>query len=447
MPSETMSPICTSGKAIKTALRRIDLSSLKMPLVLSLLNQVVSSGGNFFLGIYLARSMPLEGFGLYGIGYGVCMLYVGIGNAVLLTQMMVNMPDRAAAEKEQYAARILCAVILSGLLTLLLTAGVGFIVNIFAPQYTHLSGPVAAIAVASVVFLCNEFFTSYAYIKRKERLALMVNLATMLTLLLGLIVEHLRGGVVTAEKVLLLYALGAAVGSCFAFASAPLPLRGHIRKLIPDLTDAWRQGSWALGGVMVTWIQAQTYTYVLALFLGPAGVGQANTAKIFISPFSFLLPAINKVAVPRLADLRHSNRKRMFKMSFILTAAICSLALLYCLTLLIGLDYISQKLLGRYDPAIEVLVRIWCLVLVVQMFRSGGGILLQVQRKFRALLLLNIPSAIITIAVALGLIQWLGAAGAIWGVVAGEIVLSMFIWKEIRHVKIDEDRSASLDRH
>jgi O-antigen/teichoic acid export membrane protein len=50
------------------------LSALRLPLLISLANQALSSGGNFLLGIYLARTMTLEHFGLYGIFYGLCML-------------------------------------------------------------------------------------------------------------------------------------------------------------------------------------------------------------------------------------------------------------------------------------------------------------------------------------------------------------------------------------
>ena len=82
---------------------------------------------------------------------------------------------------------------------------------------------------------------------------------------------------------------------------------------------------------------------------------------------------------------------------------------------------------------------IWCLVLIFQMFRSGGGVLLQIQRKFKVLTLVNIPSALITVASAALLIVWLGAAGAIWGMVAGEVALAYFIWKEIWHGRADNN--------
>lgn len=420
---------------IKARLRRIDLSAVKMPLMLSLCNQLVSSGGNFLIGIYLARTLPLEGFGLYGLGYGVCMLYVSIGNALLLTQMVVNMPDRTGDEKPRYAAKIFCAVAMLGMMVLALTCVGFFSAQLIHPAYRSLMPSVFAVALASVLFLCNEFFISYAYLKRQETLALMVNALTIGTLFTGLALEKITGYPLSAEHVLLLYALGAAVGSCAAFFKSPLPLRAGIRNLKPELAEAWHHGRWALGGAIVTWIQAQAYTYVLAFFLGPAGVGQANAARIFISPFSFFLPAINKVAIPRLADLRRSDPKKMSRLSMMLTLSLSILTIAYSCVLLFSLDFAAGIVLGRHDPRIESVVWAWCLVLIFQMIRSGGGVLLQVQKKFRELMLVNIPTAVITVLAAILLIHLFGAVGSILGMVSGEVVLASLIWREIKHGK------------
>ncbi len=428
-----MAETSIKANSLRSAYSRIDLSSVKVPLMLSLLNQVLSSGGNFLVGVYLARALALEDFGLYGIGYGICMLYVGVGNALILTQMVVNMPSRAAAERETYATRMLCATLLFGVLLLALAALGGAAAFMLRPDYSRFMIPLCAITLASAAFLCSEFFISYAYLKHRESLALGVNAVTMTILFGGLAAGNMAGIQLTAAKVLLLYALSAAAGAALAYFRSPLSLLRDARNLLPDFLESWRYGRWALGGVIVTWLQTQTYTYVLAFFLGPAGVGQANAAKIFISPFSFLLPAVNKVAIPRLAELRQNNPKKMLRVSMLMTAGLSLLTLLYSALLLGSLDFVFHKILGRHDPLIESLIWVWCLVLVFQMIRSGGGVLLQVQRKFRVLTLINIPSAIVTILAAMLLVRWLGASGAIWGMAAGEVVLLFLIWKTIRH--------------
>ena len=424
-----------AGSYIKTAFSRFDLSSVRVPLIISLCNQVISSGGNFLIGVYLARTLSLEAFGLYGLGYGVCMLYVSIGNSLLLTQMVVNMPDRSGDEKARYAAKIFCAVALLGVITLALV-GICFYLSILVhPEWEQFMPSVCAVALASVFFLCNEFFISYAYLKRQETLALIVNALTIFTLFSGLAVEKIIGMTLSAEHVLLLYAFGATIGSGVAYLNVLLPLREGMKNLRPELTEAWHHGRWALGGSMITWIQAQAYTYVLAFFLGPSGVGQANAARIFISPFSFLIPAINKVAIPRLADLRQTNPQKMFRVSMMITFGLSVMTIVYSCVLLFSLDFVASIVIGRHDARIESVVWAWCLVLIFQMLRSGGGVLLQVQKKFRILMLVNIPTAVITVIAAIVLIHWFGAVGSVLGMVAGEVVLASFIWREIKYGK------------
>jgi O-antigen/teichoic acid export membrane protein len=424
-------PSSVTDELLKTPPRRALLSTLGRPFLTSLANQAVSSGGNFVLGIYLARTMSLAHFGLYGICYGICMLYVGVGNALILTQMVVTMPDKAQAEKQAYAARMLCGVLALGAMLLVLAACAALAVRAFAPDGAAPPRLLPVVALAAALFLCTEFFVSYAYLRRREGMALAVNAITIFVLGAGLLGAHLCAIAPTAQGVLLLYALGAALASCAAYGAAALPLRQRAGALHADFADAWRHGRWALGGVGVTWAQAQTYTYTLALFLGPAGVGLANLARIFISPFSFLLPAINKIAVPRLSELRVSDPVRMRRLASALTAALALLTVLYGAVLYACFDAVAKLLLGRQVPGVAPLVAIWCLVLLFQVVRSGGALLLQMQRKFKTLTLMNLPSALVTILASAWLIGYYGQAGALAGLLAGEVVLAALVWKEI----------------
>jgi O-antigen/teichoic acid export membrane protein len=415
--------------------REFNLTGLKLPLTVSLLNQCISSGGNFLLSIYLARTLSLGDFGLYGIGYGLCMLYVGVGNSLILTQMVIHMPSKKTEDKEMYAAKMLSGVLLLGFLLITFSSLILLLLNLVWNDAFFFVETTFAVTTAALSFLCSEFFISYAYIKRREGLALVVNSMTIIVLFSLLILEHQAGIIPTASHVLYFYALASAVGALTAYSMSSLRIRDGIEDLRPDLLESWQLGRWALGGVCITWIQSQTYAYIALLFLGPVGVGQANAAKIFISPFSFLLPAINKIALPRLADLRQTDPKRVLHISSIMTIAITLLSVIYSAILFSSLSFVTTLVLGRQDATIQALVGLWCLVLMFQMIRAGGSVLLQVQRKFKILTLLNIPSALITLLLALILINAYGASGAIWSMIAGELSLSFLIWREIFHDK------------
>ncbi|HZX26988.1 MAG TPA: hypothetical protein VFF16_07975 [Telluria sp.] len=404
--------------------------SLSRPLALSLANQAVASGGNFLLGIYLARTMPLADFGLYGLCYGVVMLYIGVGNALLLTHMSVGMADKADSERAGYAARILCAVAGLGVLLVVLAALAAQAIGRLAPAQDELAGLLVPTASAAALFLCWEFFIALAYVRRKEREALLVNAVTMGCMALTLTALRVTGAAnLDAGTVLLVYGASAGVAALAAFACAPLPLRQSFGAVRREVGDTWRDARWALGGVAITWAQTQSYSYALALLLGPAGVGLANLGRIFISPFSFLIPAVNKIVMPRLAGLRATEPQRVEPTARMITGGLLAMALAYSVALAFGFDRIAPLVLGREVADIAPLAGLWCLVLYANITRTCGGIMMQSQRRFRQLTLLNLPSAVVTIALAVLLVQPFGAAGAILAVLGGEVVLAGLIWR------------------
>lgn len=413
-------------------MKKLRPNGIKVPLALSLLNQFIGGGGNFLLGVYLARTLTLEQFGVYGIGFGICMLYVGVGNAVILTQMVVNMTDKIDAEKIAYADGMFFLLCLMSASLFALIVAVAALALTLAPEFSHFLPAMFSIALAAISMLGAEFFICYAFLRRREHAAVAVNALTMLVILAGFAGARLCQLALTGDMALLLYAAGASISAATAYLVSPLRLRLSQPKLRENIRESWFHGRWALGGVVLTWLQTQTYTYVLAFYLGPIGIGQANAARIFISPFNFILTSINKIAIPRLVEFRDSNRPEMFRVSFSLTAGLLLLTTLYSAVLLGNVGYLTNLVLGRHDQAITSIVWVWCLLLIVQMARSCGGILLQVQRKFRLLMLANIPSVVVTIATSLILIYWFGVSGAVLGLLAGEFTLATLIWKEIR---------------
>lgn len=413
--------------------QRLALRRLGGPLLLSLGNQALTSGSNFLLGVYLARSMTLGQFGLYGACYALCMLYVGVGNALVLTQMNVTLPGRAPAEQAPYAARMLCAVLLLGGLMLLLAGAAALALPWLPDGPRALLAPLPLVALAATLFLAAEFFSAHAYLLQRERLALALNAVAVLVLAGGLALRARAGLAPSTEAVLALYALGNAAGCALAYAGAPLALRHSRTALAAEFGAAWRHGRWALGGVGVTWLQTQSYTYVLAAVLGPSGAGLANLARLFVAPFSFLVPAVQKIAIPRLAALRTKAPQRMRSLSLLLSATLAGLALLYSALLLACFDLVAPLLAGRSMPGLAPLAALWCAILLFQVARSGGALLLQLQHRFRALTLLGVPSAAVTLLATALLTALFGQRGALLGLLAGEITLFILIWKELRH--------------
>jgi len=401
-------------------------------MLISVLNQLVSSGTHFFLGLYLVRTLTPAEFGLYGIGFAVCLFYSGIGNALFLTQMVVNTPDKLQADQLRYAASMLMVVILFGAITIFCT----WLVFVGGESGLFWRGDYAsfgiAVVAASVSYLLKDFFIRHAYTVRKEAWALAVSCMVAATLAGMLLFEHYSGSVITAERALWLYAISQLVGAGVGFALAQLPLSSIAwRHVQTDFREAWPGGRWAIGGVSVTWAQSQAYMYVTAWFAGPAGVGHANAARLLVVPITFLVSAIHQVVMPRLAELRTHNRSGMLQVGGVLMIGLLAMAISYSAVLLSLVDYIARIVLGSQYEQMFPLAAAWCLVLSLELIRSSAGVLLQVLKRFRTLTLMNAASGCVAIASSVALMLIMGVSGAILGTAVGELILAVLLWKVV----------------
>jgi O-antigen/teichoic acid export membrane protein len=265
--------------------------------------------------------------------------------------------------------------------------------------------------------------------------ALLVTSAVAAATLATLVTIGRTGAALGVAEALFVFAASQAVGVLVGLLLAGLPLLTvSASAVVADFSEAWRHGRWAIGGVAVTWIQSQAYAYVtVAASAGAAGVGRANAARLLVSPFLVLVPAINQVAMPRFAAMRAADPRRMVATGRTITAGLLVLAVLYSAVLLLAADWIVPALLGPTYVNMRPLVAAWCAVLAAMLLRDTASTLLQAMKRFRELMLLNALSAAVSLAAVAVFMAALGEAGAVVGTVAGELVLAALLWRKIRN--------------
>jgi O-antigen/teichoic acid export membrane protein len=401
----------------------------------SLLNQVISSGTGFLLTVYLARALSPEDFGRFGIALASVFLFGGIGNALFLTQMVVNVPDKSPDDRLPYAGRVLifilllCGIFIIVLMSFLFLSNLKFIALLADQRYYFF-----VTGIASSAYLLNSFFVRHSYVVRMERWVLIMNFGAFFFILLVLGLAFFANTSLNTESGLWIYAVSQLFGALIGAKQAKIPLRGkgmRPRQFLDDFSENWRGGSWALGGVLVTWLQTQAYLYVTALFAGPSGVGQANAARLLIMPFLFGVPAINQILLPRLSDMRAANLVRMQKMVMVYTLTLVTFAVFYIFIVWVSLESLISLVFGSKYPNLEPLIVMWFLVLIGLLARTTASIMLQALKDFRSIMILNSVSALVTITAASSLCFLYGILGALAGTMLGEILLASMLWRKI----------------
>lgn len=399
-------------------------------LSISVLNQVVSSGTNFALGIYLVRMLPPAEFGLYGIGFAISLLYAGFGNALFLTQMVVHTPDKAPEDRLPYAGRMFLLVALFCAATVLLIALMLLVGGIVWETVARQSQFASAVMAASVAYLLKDFFVRQAYNMRRETWALTIHGAIACTMAVLLWLQYQFITSFNVEMALWIYTTAQVSGALLGYRLARLPVAIHKRhELLGDLREALHGGKWVSITNLVYFARTQAHTIVVASLLGPVGVAKLNAARLLVTPAVMLTPALSQVAMPRLAVAREQGERKLMKLGRLITSALLAVALLYCAALLGGYDLIVDKVLGANYQDLFVITALWCLWTCLTAVRNGAELVWQVLKRFKKLSGVNTFGALLSLVATYVLTSIYGLHGALIGLVLGEVVMIIFLFR------------------
>ena len=128
----------------------------------ALADQTMVSGVNFLTGILLARYLGLEEFGRFTLAWMAVLFVNSIQHAAINSPMMSIGPKQPEAESSAYyRAVVLQQIVLSGLVFLLLLAGV-HLSGIVFPEW-RVEGLALPLAVAALACQFQDFLRRYFF--------------------------------------------------------------------------------------------------------------------------------------------------------------------------------------------------------------------------------------------------------------------------------------------
>ena len=410
--------------------------ALGKALSISALNQAVSSGTNFALGIYLMRMLTPLDFGLYGIGFAISLFYSGFGHALFLIQMVVHMPDKAPEDRLPYAGRMFLLVAIFCIFTIFLTI-LFLIVRGFVWGSIVLHEELAcAILASSVAYLLKDFFVRHAYNLNRETWVLAIHVVIACTMFFLLWLQSQLMLSLSVETALWIYAVAQASGAILGYLLAKLPVADHkLSIVLSDLREAWYGGRWPNMTNLVFFARTQAHTIVVTLLLGPVGVAKLNAARLLVTPAIMFTPALSQVAIPRLAAAREQDVYYLIRLGRWITFSLLMVALLYSAILLSSYDFIADKVLTEDYRDFFLITALWCLYTCFLALRNGIEMIGQVLKKFKQLSIANMYSAVVSLIATYWLTVGYGLPGTLIGLIAGEISLILLAYGALRSLR------------
>ena len=409
---------------------------LRVGAVVSFVDQALISITNFLVGLFFIHFAPKEAYGWYTIGFGVIILVIGIGNATITTPMTVNSADRPPDQKDLYCTSMLLGQWIGLLIITILFFLILIIIhqlNLIEENWFYFG---IVIGLSSLCALLREFFRRYNYLKLQAAKVLMLDISFTVCLMFFLLGINLIQPDNMHLWVLSAYGLASCLAGLAGLFSARFIKLSAWQDIKVSLKEAWMQGRWSLGGVIVTWVQTQSINYFLVVIAGAASVAELSAARLFLAPVSMINTSLNNVLVPQLTNWRSQGQRKSIvhearKLLILILSFICIYVSLIYLAKGILLEFVFSQNYAEIGPYILA----WGAVIFFQVARSNSGILLQVFKKFREIMVANFLSAVFVVIFSFFLIQQFLIMGGIVAQLIGEVCLCLLLWRAINDVR------------
>lgn len=411
---------------IASSTRRI---GFRHRVVVTFVDQVVSSTSNFITGVAIARFSGAGQFGEYALVLTIWIVVVGIHRRVITEPIIVVTGDadtEASAVAQGVGAEIVLGAAAS---TLAACCGV---IGIVAGA--EIGGMLLALSPWFVPLLVQDYWRAVGYQRRQPGLAL-VNDVAFAAAQVGAIVIFALVGWRSSAHMITAWGIGAAVGALLGFRS--FPLRASWTEGWRLLVRLWPQGRWLLADFLTAFVSQQGYLVLAALLLSRVEYGGFRAGFSLMGPTVVILLAAGNVGLPEAARRAAStDRRELRRYVRRLTAATMACVVAYGLILAV----LARPLLRLlYGPAFERFAPLALLaalqyVIIVSMY--GQGIALRATEGMTRLWKARVVVAVASSASLVVLWHLFGLNGVGWaGVATGgcEAVAIGWIYRRMLH--------------
>jgi O-antigen/teichoic acid export membrane protein len=387
----------------------------------AVISQALLSAASFAVGLILIRSTTDAQYGYYILASSAIFLLVSLQTGFFNPPLAIRMNrlDRlgrgelvGGLYRAQY--RILPAV---GGVTILIALGLWYTQVLDA----H-TGPLVLVTVgAALAILHREYFRMVLLAHRRPHDVLRTDIFYVALMVAGVLLAILT----PAPAVTAVFTLS------LAAAASGILLSQTLRRNEPWSTEG-TQGIlrdiaplavWPTAGAAIHWTFSQGYIYLVAGTLDVAAVAAIAATRLLLMPVNLLSTGIGSLMLPLASGWLHQHGAPLLWRRlglFALGLAVATLSYFAVLWLL--RDWIFAVVLKKQFAQRDELLMLWGAIFLVMVVRSQLAYLLAAQGRFRALTLLTLVSAVISLAASYWGMLRFGAAGALVGILIGELI-------------------------
>jgi O-antigen/teichoic acid export membrane protein len=289
-------------------------------------------------------------------------------------------------------------------------------------------------AISALGILLREFLRSYYFFRLNPERVLLTDLVYILWAAIFILalwycdVDNLHIHVLAVLGISSL--LASAKGSYALYKKIPILRFDHLSA---SLKECWPNGKWALLGVIVTWLQGQSYIYLITPLMGAEHTAVAHAGRLLLMPVVLLNMSYGRILRAKWAqDLQAGSSAELFKASRCILFIVSAITGLYAMCLYAGKSFVIGVVLKSEYLETGSYIILWAIFFVVQAARSNFSLVLQVHERFRKITIANTVTALFTIALGVWLTITCGARGSLHAMIAGEAMLASILSLQVK---------------
>jgi O-antigen/teichoic acid export membrane protein len=384
----------------------------------TVVDQCLSSGSNFAVGIVVARIAGPAGLGAYSIAYAVWLVVAASHRSVITDPMAIEndgrQTDSTARLQTGLAAEIALGTVLAGLIALASLAVIGF---------GQRDVGIALLALAPFVpfLLVQDYWRWAGFMQAKPGRSLandtMFNCVQAAALVIVIV-----GGVRSTPAVIAAWGLGAIAGSFYGLRQFSVRIQTHGGYAM--VASRWHMSKWLLATDMSTWGRTQAYPLIAAPFIGSVGLGGLKAAQSLVSgPTNVLVQAGGSVGLPEASHgFEHDGWPKLQQVArwltllSVLTVGMVAIIVFAAGGRLMGWIYGSEFV--QYASTAKIVSLSW----LVGTLAGGSVLILKVTKHTRELFNIGLVALAVLFVSIVVLSAPFGVNGTAWAMVVMAVV-------------------------
>ncbi|HUS24864.1 MAG TPA: capsular biosynthesis protein [Candidatus Binatia bacterium] len=387
----------------------------------AVVSQAVLSAASLLVGLLLIRRTSDAQYGSYVLVFNAMMLLNSLQNAFFNPVMVIRMARADRAGK----ADVVGGLYREQLRMLRPLVWVAAFVTVVLRLTGHVDNATALLLLAGIAAaraaLNREYFRISLLAHRRSSDVLRGDLFYVFLLIGGAALATLTP--LPAAVTLLGMSLAAiAAGGWMARRLTreegfnPQGLPGLLREVAPT-------AMWTTAGAGIHWLFSQGYSYIVAVQLDVAAVAAVAACRLLLMPVNLVSTGVSSLMLPITTGwLRECTPRQVFARLCLFTGVLCAGALCYVGVMWLMRDWIFATILKKDFAQRDVLLGLWSLTAILMILRDQLLYLLLARERFRRLTGLAAASALLSLVTTYWGMLLYGVAGALLGVIAGELL-------------------------